>query len=386
MAWLWTPAAERARTARGGHMVAVKVDILHGGTWAHTLKAIGGEVSASSRSSVRASVGCSLVDPTGTLGKGDVGDLLNADECEIAPYRGVEYGPAGRRVKEYAPLGVFGLTHHELDDTPNGLAIRLTGQDRALIYQGQMLNALTIRAGTPVEVAIRMLLSARNPGVTLLAMRTGFTCGPLLYPSTTNVWDAARELAASVGGILFHDRTGQAVFAMSGPQSDLPVATYAEGTGRLGRVTKKVDTDTIFNVVIAESPDGRIRAVAEDLDPNSRTYARGRYGSRPAPTLVNQHFHTVDQAMQAAVARLDYELGRTETVTFYAPPDSGQYVEEVVTLHRPRSGFDYRGVVVDELDMPLEVGDGDGAEMVVRCRSSRLARSGRVFPIEEVTA
>ncbi|TKJ25214.1 hypothetical protein [Blastococcus sp. CCUG 61487] len=386
MAWMWTPEAERARTARGGHTVATKVDILHGGSWAYTLKAIGGEVSASAGSSVRASVGCTLVDPTGTLGKGDVGDLLNADECEIAPYRGVVFGPPRRREREYAPLGVFGLTSHELDDTPDGLTIRLTGQDRALIYQGQMLNALTVRAGTPIEVAIRMLLAARNPTVTLLAMRTGFTCGPLLYPSTTNVWDAARELAASVGGILFHDRTGQAVFAMSGPQSDAPVAMYAEGTGRLGKVTKKIDTDTIFNVVIAESPDGRIRAVAQDLDPTSRTYARGRYGPRPAPTLVNQHFHSVDQAMQAAVARLDYELGRTETATFTGPPDAGQYVDEAVVLHRPASGFHYRGVVVDELDMPLEVGDGDGAEMTVRCRSSRLARDGRMFPIEEVAA
>lgn len=386
MTWLWTPDAERARTARGGHTVAAKVDILHGGTWAYTLKATGGEMSASSRSSVRASVDCSLVDPKGALGKGDVGDLLNADECEIAPYRGVEYGPSRLRLKEFAPQGVFGLTSHELDDGPDGLTIRLTGQDRALIYQGQMLNALTIRAGTPIEVAIRMLLATRNPGVTVLAMRSGFTCGPLLYPSTINVWDQARELAASVGGILFHDRTGQAVFAMSGPQSDRPVASYAEGTGRLSSVTKRIDLDTIFNVVIAESPDRRIRAVAADLDPTSRTYAKGRYGSRPAPTLVNQHFHSVDQAMQAAIGRLDYELGRTETATFTAPPDAGQYVEEVVSLHRPQSGFVHRGVVVDELDMPLGVGDGDGAVMTVRCRSSRLARDGRVFPIEEVTA
>ncbi len=384
--WWWSPAAERERTARGGHTVATKVEILHGGAWAYTLKATGGEVSTTSRSSVRASVDCALVDPTGALGRGDVGDLLNADECEIAPYRGVEHGPLGQRVKEYAPLGVFGLTGHELDDTPDGLTIRLTGQDRALIYQGQMLNALTIPRGTPIEIAVQMLLSTRNPGLTVLSMRTGFTCGPLLYPSTTNVWDAARELAASVGGTLFHDRTGQCVFAMAGPQSDDPVASYSESAGQLTAVKKKVDTDTIFNVVIAESPDGRIRAVASDLDPTSRTYAKGRYGSRPAPTLVNQHFHSVDQAMQAAVARLDYELGRTETYSFAGPPDAGQYVEEVVTLYRPRLGLFHRGLVVDELDMPLQVGDGDGAPMSVRCRSSRLARSGRNYPVEELSA
>lgn len=385
MGWLWTPEAQRARS--GSHTVATKLDVLIGGSRAHTLtKVISGETSTAATASVRASVSCSLVDPSGVLGRGELGDLLNADECEVAPYRGVRWEAQGRQLVEYAPLGVFGLTGHELNDTDEGIAITLEGQDRAMIYQGRMVDSLSILPGTPIEVAIQMLLSTRNPGLTLLAMRSGFTAGPLLYPPDINVWDAARELAASVGGTLFHDRLGQAVFAMAGPQSDYPVAAYAEGTKRLIKVTKKIDRDTIFNVVIAESPDGRIRAVAEDLDPYSPTYARGRYGRRPAPALVNQHFHSTEQAMQAAITRLSYELGRTETVTITAVPDAGQYVEEVNSVHRPASGLFHRGMVADSLDMPLHVGDGAGAPMTVRFRQSRLARDGQILPIEELAA
>jgi hypothetical protein len=307
---------------------------------------------------------------------GDVNDLLSPYDCEVAVFRGVQVGTA----IEYAPHGVFQLTGRNVQDTPAGLVITLDGQDRTMGYQGPMESALAISAGTPIEVAIQTLLSTRSPNLTLRSMKTGFTCGPLLYSPAIDVWQEAANLALSVGAALFHDRTGQCVLALSGPASDVPVAAFSEGDGLLLDVSRKEDADTIHNVVIVESTSGLVRAVAADNDPTSPTYAGGRYGRRPV-TITNQHVGSPDQAMQAATARLNYELGRSETVTFDAVPNPAQDVAEVVTVNRPRIGLNQRALTVATLDMPLAVGD----PMRVGCRRAIRAPDGAILPVLPVT-
>jgi hypothetical protein len=163
-----------------------------------------------------------------------------------------------------------------------------------------------------------------------------------------------------------------------GPITSDPVAAFAQGDGLLLSLDRTEDSDTIRNVVVAESPSGLIRAVVADDDPTSPTYAYGRYGERPAEVIKNQHFMSVEQAQQAASARLRYELGRSETVAFTAVPNPALDVDEVITVHRPRAGLSLRPLVVESIDMPL------GAEDVMRvgCRRSVLAQDGVV--LEEV--
>ena len=401
--WNWSPDARAALAT--SHTVATRVDVLHGGNPVYQLEAISGQVSSDANRPVRANLSCTLVDPTGALTTGDVDDLLDPYECEIAPWRGVRYtvtdaapvftpnagfglqpfGTSGfggadvvtqyrkRTEQELAPLGVFGLTSRQVSDGPMGLTIRLTGQDRAMAYQVPMANALAIPGNTSVEQAIVNLLAVANPTLNLLAMNTGHTVGPLLYPPDIDVWAEAQELADSVGARLYHDRTGQCVLMPSGA-SYFPVASYGEGDGLLLSLERTEDSDTIRNVVIAESVNGMIRAVAYDDDPSSPTFAGGRYGFRPI-AIANQHFSTVEQAQQAASGRLVYELGRAETVSFTAVPDPGLDVDDVVTVNRPRAGLEWRGLVVDTVDMPL------GAEdtMQVGCRRSVLAQDGAVL-------
>lgn len=366
--WGWSP---QARTAlAGGHTAISRVDVWHAGKPVYTLAVVGGSVSIDADRPVRSNLSCRLVDPTGQLSRGAIGDLLNAYECEIAPYRGVRVGD----VDELAPLGVFGLTGRSVSDGRDGLTISLTGQDRAMGYQTPMSRALPINAGTPVEAAIRQLLGTVQSGLSLLAMRTGFTVGPLLFQPDIDVWAEAQKLAQSVGARLFHDRTGQVVLAPAGAVSDRPVAAYAEGDGRLLDVNRAEDSDTIKNVVRAENADGSIAVTVEDDDPTSPTYARGRY-PRKVHTLKNPYFGSVQQAKTAATTRLAYELGRSETVDFTAVPDPGLDVDEVVLVHRPRSGLTHRGLVLATLDIPL----GASESMKVGCRQSRFAQDGRLL-------
>lgn len=375
--WLQFTDAERAALRRT-HTAPSRVDILHAGRRVHTLLMVSGLVTVDAARAVRSNLDCQLIDPTGALSRGDVDDLLNAYECEVAPWRGVRL--AGRDT--LAPWGVYQLADHAVRDTPDGLTITLAGQDRAIGYQGEMDSAVPIPAGTPVETAIQRLLAKVNPAVTVAGLRSGFTVGPLLFRPDINVWDEARELAASVGAELFHDRTGQCVLTLAGPASDTPVAQFAEGDGLLQQAERAEDSDTIRNVVVVESVDGRFVAVAEDTNPTSPTYARGPRSRRRVRTIRNQHIGSLQQAQQAATVRLAYELGRSETVTFTAVPDPALDVDEVVTVHRPRAGLTHRALVVESIAMPLSAEE----LMTVSCRRSVLTPDGQVLPVGEVAA
>ena len=247
-------------------------------------------------------------------------------------------------------------------------------------YQGQMSDTLAISGGTPVEEAVVRLLATRNPGISLMTMRTGFTCGPLIYPPDADVWREAQSLAESVGGRLFHDRLGRPVFRMVGPTSKIPALSYKEGDGLLISVDRTEDSDTIKNVVVAESVDGRIRVVVEDTNTASPTYAKGRYGRHPV-TMKSQHFHSLDQAKQAAAARLSYELGRSETVTLTAVPHPGLDEDDVISLDHPSTGLHRRGLVVASVAMPK----GVSQPMTVVCRKSVLAPDGTSLEADEIT-
>lgn len=379
MGWGWSYDA-RLVLARG-HTAVSRVDVWHAGQPVYTLAAAGGGVTMDSSRAVLANLSCDLIDPTGRLSRGDVDDLLNPYDCEIAPWRGVRWTNRilGTTHEELAPLGVFRLTGRDVNDTGYGLTISLDGQDRAITYQGPMASAVAVSAGTPIEEAIRRLLIKRQPGLSMLTMNTGFTVGPRIFPADIDVWAEAQKLAESAGARLFHDRTGQVVLAAAGPVSDRPVAMYAEGDGRLVTVKRSEDSDTIKNIVVAGNLDGSISERVQDNDPASPTYFRGRYGEH-VYQLKNPHITTAAQARQAAVTRLAYELGRSEIVSFTATPDPGLDVDEVVTVHRPRAGLTYRGVVTASITVPLKVADGTRANpMQVDCRQSRLAQDGRVL-------
>ena len=377
---MWTGFTDAALAElAGSHHAVARVDIWRAGRAVHTLDVVAGSTTAEAGRAVYRNLSCTLVDPTGGLTGGDVDDLLNPYDCELAPWRGVQYGPSARRVEEYAPLGVFALTGREVAGDGS---IVVTGQDRAMGYQGPMVGSLAIGPGTPVETAITRLLARRNPGVTFArSWRTGFTCGPLLFNPEIDVWREAQSLARSVGGWLYHDRTGGLVFDSLLPSSSRPVARYSDTRGgRLIQLDRSEDSDTIRNVVIVKSTKtatgGVIRAVAEDTDPTSPTYAGGRYGRRPV-TLTNQHVGSLEQAQQMAATELVRELGRSETVAMTVVPDPTRDPLDVVTVHRPRSGLVERGMVVAALETPVAATD----PMPVRLQRSIIAQDGRVFDV-----
>jgi hypothetical protein len=91
---VWLGFSDQARTAvRSGRTQwpVFRVDILHGGWPVYQLDVLDGNVQREMDRAIQANLSATLVDPTGALTRGDVDDLLNPYDCEIAPHRGVRY-------------------------------------------------------------------------------------------------------------------------------------------------------------------------------------------------------------------------------------------------------------------------------------------------------
>jgi len=367
---MWPMSGAARLELSRSHTAATKLEVLHSGRPVHELVVTGGSVTAQVGRSVMRNASATAVDPAGQLTGGDLQDLLSPYDCEIAPWRGVRT-PAGI---EWAPLGVFGLTGRRVAGDGS---VELSGQDRAMTYQGPMSGALAVPGGTPVEEAITRLLVTRQPGVQMRSWHTGFTCGPLLYRPDIDVWAEARKLAQSVGGWLHHDRLGRLVFSPLLPTTTTPVARYADGDGVLVEASRSEDADTIHNVVVVRSTDGTIQAVAEDTDPTSPTYAGGRYGRR-VTVITNPHVSSVEQAQQAATTALLRELGRSETAALQIVPNPALDPLDAVAVHRPSAGLLDRVLVIDSLTVPLLATE----LMTLGCRKYLLTRDGQTLETE----
>lgn len=370
--WAWSAWARNE--LRQSHTIATKVDVLRAGRRVYTLDVIDGDVVAEANRSIMRNATMSVVDPTGEFSDGDVADdLLSPYDCEVAPYRGVFNVATGEA--EYAPLGVFRLTGRGV--TGDG-SVRITGQDRAIRYQGKMTGVIAIPPGTPIEDAIPQLLTTRNPGLVMQTWKTGFTCGPLLFTSDIDVWAEAQKLAQSAGGWLWHDRTGRLVFSAGLTVSMRPVTRYTPGDGRLISAIPSDNSDKINNVIVATSSNtasgGVITAVVEDSDPASPTYARGSYGRWP-DTIVNPYITSIEQAQQVAALELARRLGRSQIVPITAVVDAGIDPMDIATVHNPTSGLFERAVTITSARVPL----GPDASMALQTQRSILTRDGRVL-------
>jgi hypothetical protein len=338
---MWSMTGAARQLLGQSHTMCAKLEVLHGGQPVYTL-------------------GATVIDPTGRLGGGDIDDLLSPYDCEVKPYRGVKT-PAGF---EWVPQGVFELTARNVVGDGQ---VQLTGQDRAMIFQGGMPGQVSFNFGTPVETAIQVLLSTRRPGLQIHTWNTGYAVGPLLYQADIDVWKECQLLAQSVGGWLWHDREGLLHFSPLAPSSAAAVHRYADGDGLLLAANRKEDSDTIHNVVVVQNSSQQtatggaliISAMAADTDPTSRTYYKGIYGTR-TKVITNQTVTSQQQAAQAAAIALVVELGRSETASISAVPHPGLDPLDPVVVNRPTVGLVNRTLITQEITLPLSARDTMG--------------------------
>jgi hypothetical protein len=318
---------------------------------------LGGDVKSSASAEIRSTLDLT----TSEAWPRTPSDLITPYGNEIYVERGIDYGN-GRT--EWVGLGYFRIETPEQDTVPDGV-ITLSGSDRmagirdARFLAPRQFPALMTR-GDVVELLIREV-----------------------YPSAAVVWDDAvlkagsigrtiiteddrlgclRDLLTSVASVGYFDHRGVFVVKPAPTASGAAVFDIDAGTnGVLIRMSRALTREGVYNAVVATGEAGDTaapaRAVVANLDPNSPTYYRGRFG--PVPMFYSSPFLTTNaQALASATALLRKQLGLPYQVDLEAVPNPALEPGDVVRARYPRRSRSRSLLtekhVLDEVTIPLD--------------------------------
>lgn len=374
---LATSAEYQRELIRSGP-IATKAELLVGGAVVREFDIIGGSVTVNGRDAVRRRGSVSLVDPDDTLTPSGASSLLSPLGNEIRLWRGYHYGKDGQ--PELFPLLTGGLRNVDVDDSPDGLVIKLDAYDRGQrVQRARFTGPYFIAKGTSVSTAISTLIRNRMPFLREDELRMGATrfTTPALTLGLDNdkdPWEAAQKLALDIGYELFFDGLGALNFRLVPDYSQAsPAWTYREGEdATILQVQRSTTSDDVFSrwIVIGTTSSNETsltyRGEAVDDNPASDTYYLGPFGDIPDETTSSNVFSN-DQAQSAAEARKNLNLGLAELVHFSIVPNAAHQEGDVVFLDRERSKVN--GVyILEDFTVPMV----QTASMAVTTRVRRI--------------
>lgn len=318
----------------------------------------GGSVKLDANQSIRASISMTIVDPSGYyLDTGSTSDVLGRFGTEVRAWRGVQY-PEGDI--EVVPLGVFRIESNDPTEQASGFELSVTGRDRSSVVNRKTPRPLAIRNGTPLNEAIRYLVTAMLPGARFELYDNPWTTGTMLVETGGNPWDIATKLAAASGLVLFVDRLG--IFrTMPGLAPDDPVQwLFDEGERctftdppQVGRGSgQPVPNGFIVTGTSTGSTSSGIRGEAWDMDPDSPTYRYGPYGEN-VETISNDKIRTQAQAQLAAELSLRQALGASLSMNFSAVVHPALDPYDITWARRRKVGID-RAFYLSSYEIPLD--------------------------------
>lgn len=319
-----------ADTLTASHQLATRVEVLHDGAAVQALDVVtDGTVTLDSGARRRGRLtGLTLADPDRSLAPdGILAELLAYPGAEIQPWRGVAYPDTA---PELVPLGVFRIDEVDVDDTPAGQTITITGPDRTAAAEDDRLeDTTTVAAGTNLADLIRAILAPVVPSARFwLPATTAVTTEPAVWEAGTTRWAWAEAVADALGWLLWFDGIGD---VRGGPTPEpftelAGASLVAAGAGstvirRIGSVARA----DLYNAVIATGePVGTaapVRGVAYDLDPTSPTRWGGPFGRRPrfysSPLITTQAQAT---ATAASILERTRKLSRRWRLTTVPHP------------------------------------------------------------------
>lgn len=338
------------------HRLAVLVEILEAGIVVAELETvIDGSVTLDQTAATRGRADITVVDD-GTLG------LVPTDTAsQLAPYgneirvsRGL-YFPSG--VSELVALGVFRLDQVDVDDQPDGMQIRIAGQDRsARIIDARFEEPYQVVQGTNYGDAILAVLQAAWPEIPYDLTTTSQTTPALISEEGGDRWQFARDMAAAIGMDLYFNGDGTVVMRPVTSVSADPIATIAEGEdGVLLTAARSWNRQGTYNRVIATGENtgeaAPARGVATDDNAASPTYYFGPFGKVPR-FYASPFITTNDQAADAAQAILSRELGTTQQASFGSLVLPHLEPDDAVLITRERAGIDETHIL-DQITIPL---------------------------------
>lgn len=303
------------------------------------------------------------------------------------------------KVAQWIPMGLFSIATSQVVDTGVDCVVSLSIYDRSwVISQRKLLTPYTFPATKSGEFAgeIQKLLNQvwDNPANPLQynIVPTTATVPQASYNQGSDPWQAALDMAASVGYELFFNAYGVVTALPIPVPADQPVTwrftdneTAIYGLGGSGSgggssvlfgspystpvdVTVTMTRDGIYNDVIvtgtgtsntptAAGGTGQpVLASASDNNPLSATYVNGPVGN--IPEFVSTNLTTSSsQAQDMANNDLQAALSAAWQVTITFPPGAVFLdIDDIVEISRPRIGLQ-QNVVIDTLEYQISYAD-----------------------------
>lgn len=334
--------------------------ILWSSTWAKYPNLLDGEVGIRSGFGVRRNLNCRLIDTTGELTA--VASLTASDQIlhpwgrEIRAYRSLYLADGSI---EQIPLGVFGISGVEISDGGTGVQIAVQAYDRSrLVADSRLIQDYVIVAGTKYTEAIKELILRQVPQVKTNFIDLPYTTPVITIKAGEDPWAAAQKMASSIGCELFFNVVGECILRVIPNYDAIDVDwVYAEGPdATLLSTNKRLTSDGAFNYYIftgeGSSNTAPVRGDAYDDNPQSATYWKGPYGTRPAPVERSKLITTTEQANAAASGALNRSIGYSERVHFNAIVNAAHDVGDVVQITRAKSKINGR-YILEQLSVPL---------------------------------
>lgn len=310
------------------------------------LEAIGGDVSVDRTASIRRSCSITCIDSDGSWTPQGPQSVLTPFGTEIRPYRGVVYSDG---TEEVQPLGVFRLAKADVTDKLGAVEIRLEAYDLSrTVKRDKFTSPYVIAAGTNVLQAIKDILARTFPDLDYDVISTALTTtAPRVYDVGDDPWDAATELATSMGCDLYFDVLGGVVVAPPVDIDALPAAAFDYIEGESCTMTElgvSFSDEPGYNgvIVTGESHGDElppVRAEAWDDEPSSATYRLGPYGEVPM-FHSDQIIKTVADAQAVAAQLLQGLLGFSSSLDVTAMVNPALEAGDVVEVKRERSHVD----------------------------------------------
>ena len=374
---MYPSSAAFKSAVRTNHTVVAKAEVWASDQKLQEINISEGSVSINAGSAVRRTCEVTVVTgrETANLVPDNDFDLLTPFGNELRLYRGVQYEDG---TEEYVPLGVFVITEVAIQDTNEGVVIKLAGEDRSIrIARAKWTEPYQLPNGS-LESALTDLLKNRYPDAQLSFPTTNVSVNQIILGSenSNDPWKDAVEIAELVGFDLFFDQNG-VVQMKQFPTLDgsVVVALFVEGSGTtITSLDRTMSTKDTYNGVIytIEGSDVvlPIRVEAWDEDTSSPTYRYGVFGE--VPTFVETSLLATEaEAIRAAYSLLNIYIGKQEQIAFNSLVDPSLDAQDVVYIKSNGAKID-RLVIIDSLDIPLN----PQGEMSANARTVRIVASG----------
>lgn len=366
----------------GDHIVIAKAEVWASDQKLQEINIAEGSVQVDAKSAVRRTCEATLFTSreTNNLVPDNDFDLLTPFGNELRLFRGVEYTDG---TQEYIPLGVFVITEVSINDSNEGVQIKLSGEDRSIrVSRAKWTEPYQMTAGS-LEDSLTDLLQDRYPDVEVSFPTTNVSVNQVVLGTEkdNDPWKDAVEIAELVGFDLYFDQNG-IVQLKQFPTLDgsIVVATFNEGEGTtITQLNRTISTKSTYNGVIYTIEGTEvatpIRVEVWDEDPASPTYRYGIFGEVPV-FIETSLVATEAEAVKAALNLLNIYIGSQEVINWESMVDPTLDAQDVVYVKSNGSKVD-RLVIIDTIDIPLTPESG----MSANARTVRVISTGEQISI-----